>query len=395
MNRRDFMKSTVVAGAGLGLAHGAALGAPAPRPGQKVPRRPLGATGESVPVLMMGTNQALDPRYDTRLHRGFQLGVDYIDTAESYAGGQSHRQIAPFIKQTGDRKKLWISTKVHLSARDASPEGFAQRLDGCLADLETDYVDVFLMHMAHSERFLEKDLIQMAERLKKAGKIRYFGFSSHDGSVPGMLTKAAALGGGIDAILFRYNFRQYGDVALNKAIDAAHEAGIGLIAMKTLAAIPADAEELVPWTSKDFTLTQAKLRAVLADERIAGIASQMSNVEQVMENCGAVISDKELAVNDYMQLHRLAGRTACDYCLGCGQCEDHVDGPLRIADTLRYSMYHDCYAGKHEEARRLYARLSPAERDFQRVDLARAEAACPQGVRIREKLAHAARTLSA
>ncbi len=165
--------------------------------------------------------------------------------------------------------------------------------------------------------------------------------------------------------------------------------------MKTLAAIPTDAEEIVPWTSKDFTLVQAKLKAVLADERIAGIASQMSNVEQVMENTGAVLDKKELAMNDYMQLHRLAGLTACEYCIGCGRCEQHVDGPVRIADTLRYLMYHDCYDGKREEARSLYQKLAAAERDFGRVDLSAAKAACPQGIDIPAKLAHAHKVLSA
>ncbi len=394
MNRRDFMKNTMAAGAGVGLLGHAAQGAPSAQPGTKVPRRTLGNTGESVPVIMMGTNQALDPKYDKRLHRAYQLGVDYIDTAEMYAGGQSHSQIAPFIKQVGDRKKLWITSKAHISLSDDGPKEFEQALDKALADLGTDYLDLFFMHMAHEENFLDKRFLDMGEALKKSGKIRYFGFSAHDGSVPRMLEKAAALGGGIDAVLFRYNFRMYGDVAFNKALDAAHKAGIGLIAMKTLAAIPKDAEEIVPFTSKDFTLTQAKLKAVLADERIAGIASQMSNVEQVMENTGAVLSDQELAMNDFMQLHRLAGLTACEYCIGCGLCEGKVDGPLRIADTMRYLMYHDCY-GKQDEARALYRKLAAAERDFGRADLHAAKAACPQGIDIPAKLAQAQRVLSA
>lgn len=394
MNRRDFLKGTVAAGAGVSLLSQSAQGAPAPKPGDRVPRRILGATGESVPIVMMGTNQALDEKYDKRLHRAYQLGVDAIDTAQTYAGGQSHRQIAPFIKQVGGRDKLWIASKVHRNASDASPEAFEREIDQCLAELETDFLDLFLMHMAHQERFLEKDLIDMGDRLKKSGKIRYFGFSAHDGSVPAMLTKAAEVGG-IDAILFRYNFRQYGDVALNKAIDAAHKAGIGLIAMKTLAAIPDDGEELAEWTSKDYTPTQAKLKAVWADERIAAVASQMSNVEQVMENTAAALSPQPLAMRDYMKLQHYAGRTACDYCIGCGLCEEKVNGPLRVADTLRYMMYHDCYHDKRNEARQLYAKLSEAERAFGHLDLSAAERACPQGIPIRAKLEQARRTLSA
>ena len=394
MDRRDFIRSTVGAGAGWGLLSQAGQGAEAPEAEIKMPRRTLGKTGETVPVLMMGTCQELDPRYDKRLHRAFQMGVDYIDTAQMYANGQSQKQIAPFIKQVGGREKLWLTTKVHLKIDEATPAKYEENLDSCLADLEVDNVDLFLMHMAHDERYLGPEFLAMGEHLKKSGKIRYFGFSAHDGSVPRMLTKAAEVGG-VDAILFRYNFREYGDVALNKAIDAAHGAGIGLIAMKTLAAIPDDGQELETYLSKDFTPVQAKLKAVLADERISGIASQMSNVEQVMENTAAALSPKQLAMSDFMQLNRYAAQTASAYCNGCGRCEDASEGCLRIGDTLRYVMYHECYAGQREEAKRLFARLTPEERAFAQVDLRAAEAACPRNIPIRQRLAEAEGILSA
>ena len=206
-----------------------------------------------------------------------------------YAEGQSHKTIAPFIKQIGDRKKLIISSKVHLTKEEADPERFKKELDACLADLETEYLDIFFMHMVKEAELLAPEIIKMGEDLKKSGKIRYFGFTTHHGTVPEMM-ELAAQRGGIDAIMFRYNFRQYGDMKLNKAMDACAKAKIGLLAMKTLGSIPDDAEEALPWTSKDFTLTQAKLKAVWADERIAGIASQMANVQQVMENAAAAMS---------------------------------------------------------------------------------------------------------
>ena len=87
-------------------------------------------------------------------------------------------------------------------------------------------------------------------------------------------------------------------------------------------------------------------------------------------------------MRDYMKLQHYAGRTACDYCIGCGLCEEKVNGPLRVADTLRYMMYHDCYHDKRNEARQLYAKLSEAERAFGHLDLSAAERACPQGIPI-------------
>ena len=179
------MKQTAGYGAGLGLVGNGARDwlAQAPSPEEKVPRKQLGTTGADIPIILMGGSQKFDPRYDKVLHRAFQLGVDYIDTAQMYAQGQSQKTIAPFIKQIGDRKKLWITSKVKLVGSRATPEGFKANLDKCREDLETDYLDMFFLHMITEERLLGPDYIRMAEELKRAEKIRFFGFSCHDGNV--------------------------------------------------------------------------------------------------------------------------------------------------------------------------------------------------------------------
>jgi uncharacterized protein len=361
-----------------------------------VPRKNLGSTGVDIPIILMGGSMSFDPRYDKRLHRAFQLGVEYLDTAQIYAAGQSQKTIAPFVAQVG-RKNVWLTSKVKLVGSQCTPENYKKQLDRCLEDLETDYLDLFFMHMIQRpDEDLEPPFIKMGAELKKAGKIRFFGFSTHHGTVPEMMNKAAEIGSaGIDAIMFRYNFRQYGDVALNKAIDACKQAGIGLIAMKTQGSVPDDIEKVVEFKSKNFTLPQAKLKAVWADERIDAAVSHMESVEHLMENCQAAMSQEKLAMSELMQLHRVAALTAGYHCLGCNQhCETCVPGNLRIADTLRYLMYHDSY-GKPDEARRLYRALAAHERDIGRIDLSAAEAACPQGIAIGERLAHAKRVLSA
>ena len=398
--RRDFIKGAMVAGAGLS-ALSAVPKAFAQEPGQapaldgKVPRRKLGQTGLDVPILLMGCCQTLDAKYDKRLHRAYQLGIEHLDTAQMYADGQSHKTIAPFVKQIGDRKKLVIGSKVHFTEEEAAPEKFVTNIDSSLAELETDYLDIFYMHMTKNARMLEPDLIKMGEDLKKKNKIRFFGISTHHGNVPEIMDKAAALGGGIDVIMFRYNYREYGNAELNRAIDACKKAGIGLIAMKTLGSIPDDAEEIVPWTSKNFTLIQAKLKAVWADERIDSIASQMGNVQHVQENAAAAMSSIQLSMDEFMQLNRLAAHTAPLYCKGCShRCETCVDGPLRIADTLRYLMYYECY-GQQETARAMYGALLPEEREFDAAKIRSAAAACPQGIDLAARLERAREVLTA
>lgn len=385
--RRDFMKAAVATGAAAGALGGPAAveAAAAEPPAQQVPRKQLGKTGADVPIILMGGSQKFDTTYDKRLHRAFQMGCNYIDTAQMYAGGQSQLTIAPFIKQIGDRKKLWITSKVRLYNDAATPENYKTNLDKCLADLETDYLDMFFMHMIKDERMLDPEFIKMGDDIKKSGKSRFFGFSCHDGNVPELMQKAAKVGG-IDAIMFRFNFRQYGDVKLNQAIDACKAAGIGLIAMKTQASVPDDLEKVVEFQSKNFTLGQAKLKSVWADNRIDAAVSGMTNVQLVQENCTAAMSPVQLSMAEFTQLHRLAALTASYHCKGCTHiCESRINGQLKIGDALRYLMYFESY-GDPETARLLYNALPAIERDFDGVDLAEASRACPQGIDIERRL---------
>lgn len=392
MRRRDFMRGAVAGGAGLGmLGGGTALAQDAADstadPVSTVPRRQLGTTGETIPILFMGGSQKFDPKYDKMLHRAHKLGVDYIDTGQVYAGGQSHLTIAPFIEQIG-RKNVWITSKVALKGSKVTVDNFKSNFDKCLDELQTDYLNMFFMHMIDDERYLNPEFIKMGDDLKKSGKTKFFGFSCHDGNVPELLEKAAKVGG-IDAIMFRYNFRQYGDAKLNKAIDAAKAAGIGLMAMKTQSSVPDDIEKVTEFQSKNFSLAQAKLKSVWADDRIDGCVSGMTNIQLLMENSAAAMSPEQLTMNEFHQLNKLARMTSSYACLGCNQiCESRISSNLRVADTLRYLMYAECYQDA-ETARELYRALEPAQRDFDGIDLAEATRACPQDIQIAERLKRA------
>ncbi|MCX8065666.1 MAG: aldo/keto reductase [Candidatus Hydrogenedentes bacterium] len=377
MNRRTFISSVfgslmAVEMEGISYASSLLPGATEKKewkflPGSKVPTKRLGKTDIDTPILIMGCCQELDPVYDKKLHRCYELGVNHLDTAQMYAEGNSHKTIAPFIKQIGDRKKLIIASKVHLSEDEATPEKFIKNLESSLEDLETDYLDIFYMHIVKHPRLLEKEFIEMGDKLKKTGKIRYFGFSVHHGVAPELMLKACELGGGIDVIMFKYSFREFGYDKLNRAIDACKRAGIGLIAMKTLGSIPDEAEEIVPWTSKNFTKIQAKLKAVWGDERIDGIASQMTNIQQVHENAWAAISKEKLSKDEMEKLIQIAKVTDHLYCRGCSYiCEGKLKKKLYVEDVWRCLLYaknykdiswaNYCYKGIKDYVRKLSPR---------------------------------------
>ncbi len=340
-----------------------------------VPTKLLGSTGRAVPILLQGCGEIADPNYSTILHAGFREGLYYLDTALAYEDGKSHRAVGVFVDQLSEREKLFITSKVFLPPKAASPERYSKPVRGFLPDLQTDYLDMLLMHGIEDPKVLEPEYIRMGQKLKKDGLAHHFGFSCHEGNVPELLTLAARLGPeAIDAVMFRYSFAEYGDLALNKAIDACKKAGIGLIAMKTQASVPDDKDEVRRFRSENFTLGQAKLKAVWADERIDAAVSMMPNTRILRENIAAAKSQKQLTMAEFHQLNRYAAQTASNRCRGCSHlCESKVDGEFRIADALRYLMYDECY-GRTNEARALYRALDLPQ--FDRVDLVNAERAC-------------------
>lgn len=310
-SRRDFIR-TALTGAGLTFTGAFALSAATEdearkqaegtAPSAKVPRRVLGKTGQEVPILLQGCAMKFDPKYDKILHRGFEEGVDYLDTALMYANGESHRTIAPFLKQVG-RDKVWITSKGPSEGADVAR--YTRDLDTCLAQLETDHLDLYFMHEVDELKYLDPEYIKMGERMRASGKTRFFGFSCHGSRMVECMNKAADAGG-IDVIMFRYNFARYGDLELNKAVDKCKKAGIGLIAMKTQNSVPGDIPAVVHWQSKNFTLGQAKLKSVWADERIDAAVSHMDNTTKHAENIAAAKSPVQLSMHEFQQLQRIA-----------------------------------------------------------------------------------------
>lgn len=357
----------------------------------RVARRPLGRTGFTVPILLIGGGASFNLRYDKLLHRAFAAGVNYLDTAMVYSEGLSHRAIARFTQQVG-RDKLWITSKGRPSSR--TPEEFERDIDLCLSQLETTWLDMYFMQAVEDPRRLDAEYLAMGERLRKRGKTRLFGFSCCGANLVALLEKAAA-SGGIDAIMFRYSFARLEDLALNRAIDRCRAAGIGLIAMKTQNSTPRDPALVREFRSRRFTLGQAKLKAVWADERIDAVVSLMNNTRLLAENVAAATAAERPTAAAARELRRVAAETAALCCQGCAEiCEARVAAPLRIAKTLRCLAYHECY-GEPEHAHRVYDELRPEERAFDGVDFSAASAACPQGIDIAARIAAARRVLEA
>ncbi len=135
--------------------------------------------GETVPALgqgtwYMGDRRALAKTEADALRLGIDLGMTLIDTAEMYGNGGAEEVVADAA--AGQRDKLFIVSKVY--PHNASRSGIPQACERSLKQLKTDRIDLYLLHWRGNHPLAET--VEAFERLKSAGKIRYWGVSNLD-----------------------------------------------------------------------------------------------------------------------------------------------------------------------------------------------------------------------
>ncbi len=402
VDRRGFLRNIGVTGLSLGLASKAFAEVNEPNVPAKeqqqglplLPTRKFGKTSQDVSALCLGAIQLVDSQIV--LTSSLKWGMTYWDTAYGYTGGNSELCIGRFLEKNPDaRKKIFIATKASHARGAKEVEG---RLRESLERMNTDYVDVFYgVHVLNDMSQLTEDLKPWAEDAKKKGLIKYFGFSTHKNMAQNLY--AASKLGWVDAILTTYNFRLRKDAGMQRAIDACHKAGIALTAMKTQKSVTVTTDEdkklIEHFSQKGFTEGQAKIKAVLEDERIASVTVGMNSVSLINENVAAVLDKTELTADDKMALERYAQATCTGYCAGCGNiCESAVPQAPYISDVMRSLMYHNNY-GNEQLAKQTFAEVPAGVRArLADIDYSAAEARCPQKMPIARLMKQAAEILA-
>jgi predicted aldo/keto reductase-like oxidoreductase len=381
-SRRQFLKAASTAGAASILASVQQTSNASDTP-KTVPMRSFGNTGVNVPILSFGGSLNTSINL-LMLRQAVKWGVTYWDTAASYMGGNSEKAFGKYLaKYPQDRPKIFLVTKSHAWTLN----GMTKDLNRSLERLKTDYIDLFFVHGVGNIKEMNSDTKAWAQKAKKAGKIRFIGFSTHR-NMASCLFGAAQLGW-IDGIMMTYNYRLMHEDDMQKAVDACVRAGIGLTAMKTQGGgqfktnSEAELELGGRFLEAGFTDAQAKLMAVWQNPHIASICSEMPNMTILLANVAAALNKTQLSKTDKWLLKRYARETRSDYCSGCGEiCESQVEGNVPIGDVMRCLMYDRSYGDRSRAIAQF--RTIPAEirRQISATDYSPAEKKCPRKMAI-------------
>lgn len=406
LHRREFLQQSGATAAAISLTATAAANAQnAPAPGNAakptLPQRPLGRTGADVTILNQGTWRA-PGALDRILRFAYSNGIRYYDTAKSYGSESGFKRW--FQQNPEVRKEIFLATKDH----PRSPRDLIAQLDERLEALGTDYLDLLFIHGLGDNHYETEatwpdspEFKDTIATLKKSGKVKFVGFSTHHARRAEQL-QAAAKGGFVDAIMLQYSPWLDTDSPLNKAIDACHKAGIGLISMKQVAGqftetsgILADVVKKMPMLKeKNLTPYQGLLHAIWTDERIATACVSMRTLDQIRMNADAAKRFEPLQQAEIQQIRDAALAHGPTMCADCdGRCARAAGTTAALGDLTRFYTYHE-HHGYRGDARACYASLSPEQKDWKGADLQAAREACPSRLDFARLLPEADRLLS-
>ena len=301
-----------------------------PNASAKLDYRILGRTGLKVTTLGFGCMTTSDPSV---IKRAADMGINYFDTARGYQQGNNERMVAAALGAR--RKQIVLSSKSH----GANKAELQQHLETSLRELKTDYSISGISTPRSSPAEVTDEMIEEQQLVKKQGKIRFAGVSTHSGQpqlLPWMAQK-----GVFDVVLTGYNFTM--DAGMSQAIETAAKAGMGVVAMKVMAG---GFRSVKP---NDPHLPQAEARRRHAGRpqvgppqaQVATTIPSMTDMDQLDENLKAMAEPFAAGDEKFsprIWIHHGRSIAAC-----AASATAPADKGLPVADVLRFLTYADGY----------------------------------------------------
>jgi uncharacterized protein len=398
LDRRSFLRNSLAGAAGLGalsalpsaLRGQQSFTAPAAKAKEGgFLTRPLGKTGIILPVVSMGV---MNSNNENLIQAALDGGICHLDTAHGYQRGTNEGVIGKVLKGRA-RESFFIATKVPGEPRDrqgnfsaeTTAETWTKKFELSLQRLGLDYVDVIYLHNVQTkEAVLFEPLQQALLAAKKSGKARFIGVTTH--SNEHQVFRAVLEAKIHDVVLTSYNFRKANLAELDAAMADAAKAGVGIVAMKTMAGGWWDKERTQPINVK------AALKWALNNPHVTTAIPGMTSFDQLELNMQVI---KGLALTPEERADLKLGEPQSGggfYCQGCNECSGQCPKDLPIPSLMRSYMY--AYSYKNlGAAYDLLASLDVPQTPC--ADCGRCAVKCAMGFDVKDRAADIARLQAA
>lgn len=321
-------------------------------------------------------------------------GVNYIDTAYPYHKKQSEVLVGKALLD-GYRERVKLATKLPCWLINTY-EDFDKYLSEQLNKLQTDHIDMYLLHALGKddwEKMKKLNIFKFLEEEVSKGRIRYPGFSFHD-ELPVFKEIVDSYDWAFCQIQYNYMDENY--QAGTEGLEYAASKGLAVIVMEPLRggklAQEPPFEVQTIWNESKVKRTPAEwaLRWIWNRKEVTTVLSGMSTMDQVVENIRIAdsalvdsLNENELhLVNRIKEKYKTLTKVNCTGCNYCMPCPSGVNIPRN------FSLYNDVFIYNHlNDSQRVYNNIfSEENRASACIECGKCEEACPQNISIREHL---------
>ncbi|NPA37318.1 MAG: oxidoreductase [Chlorobi bacterium] len=339
--RRKFLTSVVLGTTGAVAGAVNLINEPKKRKNKddKVIYRTLGKTGIKLPVISMGVMRADNPNL---VKAALANGIVHLDTAHTYQQGKNEKMLGELLKDY-PRDSFVISTKIKPSGGNrktglysdkTTEEDFLKKFDISMERLGLDYVDILYHHaVSKREAALFEPVLSAMKKIKASGRAKHLGISTHKNEPE--VIRAAIDSGVYEVVLVAYNFKQNHIPEMNKALQEAADAGLGIVGMKNMAGGFLDKAKTKPVNAK------AAFKWALQNPNVHTLIPGFTSFDQ-LDECVEVMHDIKMKKEEKDAL-LLASTEQGMYCNACSQCVPNCKKDLPIPELMRAYMYNYGY----------------------------------------------------
>ena len=275
-------------------------------------------------------------------------GINYYDTAYVYNNGGSELFVGEALKKY-PRDSFYLATKFNYRANPDYKAVFEEQL----RRLQTDYIDFYLLHAlsdSTADNYLNCGCIEYFERMRKEGKIRYLGFSTH-ASTDTLRNFADARKW--DFAQIQMNYLDWEFSTAKEEYDILTKRNIPIIVMESvrggrLSNLTPERDAKLKAAQPDWSISSWAFRWLMAHENILLMLSGMSALEQMRDNLMTFEKDNALNSEQMTFIKDIAHEfkkgfsvpcTACRYCTS--DCPAQLDIPelLKVYNKYRYDRF--------------------------------------------------------
>jgi predicted aldo/keto reductase-like oxidoreductase len=353
-----------------------------------------------LPTRMGGMMGPIDHEKALSQIRGaIDRGVNYLDTAWPYHGGQSESFLGKYVLKDGYREKVNIATKLPcflINKKEKIEEIFEKQRE----KLQVDVIDYYLLHSLEGatwDKMLSLDIIDFMDRIKKEGKVRKMGFSFH-----GKHEDFIRIVDGYDwdFTQVQYNILDENFQAGIRGIRYASEKGMGVFAMEPLRGgalvgkMPREVQKIYDEAPLKKSAAHWAFKWLYNQPEITMVLSGMNrddhideNIKIAQESLPGGLSPEEVDIversrDKFLELQEV-GCTGCAYCM---PCPAGIDIPAVFKNLNNYRMFGKAGARVMHMA---YQGIMTGDRKphwtSTCIDCGKCEKLCPQDIAVREE----------